>query len=83
MNFFAMSDAQAISILALSLSVLTGILWLIIGWRAMRAHERLANSQESLSRAVSFLAARFGQETPPEQAFVSADRQHPHGPRAS
>ena len=81
MNFFAVSDAQVISIVALCFSALTAILWLIIGWRAMRAHERLAQSHESVARAASFLASRFGQETPPDQAFIPRSPQE--APRTS
>ncbi len=35
-----------LAILALTYGVVTTILWLSIGWRAMRAHERLADVLE-------------------------------------
>ena len=35
---------------ALAAVILVTILWLVIGWRAMRAHERLADSIEFLAR---------------------------------
>ena len=31
---------------------ITSVLWLIIGWRAMKAHERLAESAEGFRQAV-------------------------------
>ena len=44
------ADAVWVAI-ATAVSVATAVLWLYIGWRAMRAHERLASAAEQLSRA--------------------------------
>jgi uncharacterized membrane protein len=38
-------------VLAGALSVAVTVLWLYIGWRAMRAHERLASAAEHMARA--------------------------------
>ena len=35
-----------------ALAAIITILWLIIGWRAMRAHEKLADSMEWLARQI-------------------------------
>ena len=35
-----------------ALAAIIIILWLIIGWRAMRAHEKLADSMEWLARQI-------------------------------
>jgi uncharacterized membrane protein len=31
-------------------AILSAIFWMIVGWRAMRAHERLADAAENLAR---------------------------------
>jgi hypothetical protein len=36
--------------IAMLLSIGGAILWLVIGWRAMRAHERLADAVDRMSR---------------------------------
>jgi uncharacterized membrane protein len=36
--------------LALLFAVGTGIFWMVVGWRAMRAHERLAEASELAAR---------------------------------
>ena len=32
------------------------IFWMVVAWRAMRAHEQIANAQDNLVRAVHALA---------------------------
>lgn len=36
--------------LAVLFGVITGIFWMVVGWRAMRAHERLADASELAAR---------------------------------
>lgn len=36
--------------LAVLIGIITGIFWMVIGWRAMRAHERIANAAEQAAR---------------------------------
>ena len=39
-----------LSILALFFGFITGIFWMVVGWRAMIAHEKVANSLEFMAR---------------------------------
>ena len=41
---------EGLTVLALLFGIFTTILWLVIGWRAMRAHEKIADSVEWLVR---------------------------------
>ena len=49
MNLIAVSYSEGTIIAGLLLGALTTILWLIIGWRAMKAHEKIAKHLETLS----------------------------------
>ncbi len=31
-------------------TVISAIIWIVIAWRAMRAHERIADAQEQIAR---------------------------------
>ena len=61
----------AIFFIATSLSVLTMLFWMYIGWRAMRAHEKLAQAANQIARSDTrnFLARltekRADSATPP------------------
>lgn len=37
-----------LTILAMIGGLITTIFWMVVGWRAMRAHERLANAVEHI-----------------------------------
>jgi len=37
------------AILAVIVGILSAIFWMVIGWRAMRAHERLADAAEHIA----------------------------------
>lgn len=41
---------EDLAILAFLFGIFTTILWLVIGWRAMRAHEKLSDSVEQIAR---------------------------------
>ncbi|MDE0637155.1 MAG: hypothetical protein OXI43_15055 [Candidatus Poribacteria bacterium] len=41
---------EGLAILAILWAVFTAIFWMVVGWRAMRAHEKLADSVEWLAR---------------------------------
>lgn len=45
-----MYDFDGFIILTFLLSIFFAIMWLVIGWRVMRAHERLADSLEWIAR---------------------------------
>ena len=45
-----MQGVQELAIIMFLFGVFTTILWLVIGWRAMRAHEKIADSAEWLAR---------------------------------
>jgi uncharacterized membrane protein len=42
-----------IATLALVFGICTGIFWMVVGWRAMRAHERIADASEQWVRKVN------------------------------
>lgn len=41
---------EGLAVLVMLFGIFTGIFWLVIGWRAMLAHEKLADSVEWLAR---------------------------------
>ena len=41
---------EGLAVLVMLFGIFTGIFWMIVGWRAMQAHEKLADSVESLAR---------------------------------
>jgi uncharacterized membrane protein len=59
---FSGGGAGELACLAIVLGVVTTILWLVIGWRAMRAHERLADAHERLAESLGLLASKFRAE---------------------
>jgi uncharacterized membrane protein len=38
--------------LALLFGIVAGVYWMAVGWRAMRAHERIADAAEQAARKV-------------------------------
>ena len=52
---------MSFAILAGIFGLITTILWLVIGWRAMRAHESLAESTALLRREVAKLGTGLAQ----------------------
>ena len=46
----AMGTIQSLTVLTLIIGLFSAIFWMIVGWRAMRAHEKLADSMEWLAR---------------------------------
>lgn len=43
-------NRQDVEVLTLLFAIVSTIFWMVIGWRAMRAHERLANASEQVAR---------------------------------
>lgn len=39
---------EVLAILAMTGGLITTIFWMVVGWRAMRAHERLARAAERM-----------------------------------
>jgi uncharacterized membrane protein len=56
---FKGGDMEGFAVLAVIFGIVTAILWLVIGWRAMRAHERVADAHERLAEALGLLASSF------------------------
>ena len=77
MNLIAASTSEVFAVIALIFAIATGIFWMVVGWRAMRAHERMAESHEALSRIASFLGAKYGQ---PDEEALHARRVAMRGP---
>jgi len=65
--------------LVLFLAVFATVYWMIVGWRAMKAHESIARAQHNLADAVDRLADRSGPQpaTPPQEPLVTDWRQAP------
>jgi uncharacterized membrane protein len=49
MNFQTNPGAQPLAFMVL-IAVFSAVFWMVVGWRAMRAHERLADAAEELAR---------------------------------
>lgn len=52
MNFTSNIGFQGFATFAVIFGLIQMILWLVIGWRAMRAHEDIAASLDSLTRHI-------------------------------
>lgn len=56
MNIIALGETLAgFAILA---AIFSAIFWMVVGWRAMRAHERIANAAEQAARTQRENAAK-------------------------
>lgn len=55
---------MSFAIIAGIFGLITTILWLVIGWRAMRAHESLAESTALLRSEVAKLGTSLAQNPP-------------------
>ena len=53
---------EGFAVLAIIFGIVTTILWLVIGWRAMRAHERVADAHVRLAESLGFIASKFRAE---------------------
>ncbi len=59
-------------------AVLVGLLWLVIGWRAMRAHERLAAQAERyIDMVLSRERMEARRENDPNQLYRQFRSEHP------
>ena len=45
-----MQNLQGITILVMLLGIFSTIFWMVVSWRAMRAHEKLADAVEQLTQ---------------------------------
>ena len=45
-----MENLQGITVLMMLLSIFSIIFWMVVTWRAMKAHEKLADAVEQLTR---------------------------------
>ena len=45
-----MEGLQGITILVMLLGIFSTIFWMVVSWRAMRAHEKLADAVERLTQ---------------------------------
>ena len=45
-----MGDLQGLAVLVMLLGIFSTIFWMVVSWRAMKAHEKLADSVEQLTR---------------------------------
>ena len=47
---------DGLTILSILFGFATAIFWMVVGWRAMRAHERIADSSEKIAHASDSLS---------------------------
>ena len=45
-----MENLQGVTILVMLLGIFSTIFWMVVSWRAMRAHEKLADAVEQLTQ---------------------------------
>ena len=45
-----MGDLQGLAVLVMLLGIFSTIFWMVVSWRAMKAHEKLADAVEQLTR---------------------------------
>jgi uncharacterized membrane protein len=45
-------NIQFLAVLAAMAAIASAIFWMVVGWRAMRAHERIAEASEQAARKV-------------------------------
>jgi len=44
---------ELLALIAVALGILVTLFWMVVAWRAMRAHEKLVESVDRLSRATA------------------------------
>jgi uncharacterized membrane protein len=49
MNFQTTANSSPVAFIVL-VGIFSAVFWMYVGWRAMRAHERLAEAAEELAR---------------------------------
>ncbi len=52
MNLNTAMGGGAAVFAAMAAGLLSAVFWMVVGWRAMRAHERLADASEIVARKV-------------------------------
>ena len=60
-----MGNMQGITILVMLLGIFSTIFWMVVSWRAMKAHEKLADSVERIAlqqSAIREMQSRSSQE---------------------
>ena len=45
-----MGELQGLAVLVMLLGIFSTIFWMVVSWRAMKAHEKLADSVERLTQ---------------------------------
>ena len=55
-------DLGFLVVIAMVCNFFVTIFWMVVAWRAMRAHEGIANAQDNLVRAVRALAEKQEQK---------------------
>src|SRR5262245_24699584 len=58
MIFFATSNSEWLTILGGIFGLATVVFWMVVGLRASRAHERLADSHEALAKIANVIAVK-------------------------
>ena len=48
-----MGDLQGLAVLAMLLGLFSTVFWMVVSWRAMKAHEKLADSVERIAQQQS------------------------------
>lgn len=60
-----MGDLQGLAVLAMLLGLFSTVFWMVVSWRAMKAHEKLADAVERMmlqQSAIREMQSRLSQD---------------------
>ena len=60
-----MGDLQGLAVLAMLLGLFSTVFWMVVSWRAMKAHEKLADAVERMTlqqSAIQEMQSRSSQD---------------------
>ena len=83
MNLIAASNDAlpvALAVMMAVVGLVSMIFWMVVGWRAMKAHEKIADSHEHLGRIANLLGAKYGQPDEMERRARSEAMRGPLPP---
>ena len=61
-----MGDLQGLAVLAMLLGLFSTVFWMVVSWRAMKAHEKLADAVQRMTLQQSAMQERQSQSSQDE-----------------
>ena len=61
-----MGDLQGLAVLAMLLGLFSTVFWMVVSWRAMKAHEKLADAVERMMLQQSAIREMQSRSSPDE-----------------